>query len=88
MVDEKIEEITEEEMELVRQHRNKPKEPAKSEKPKKSVKVTEKPEPFKEKHDEPTVTIEYDTCECGYDKLTKDMKFCPNCKGELDRESS
>jgi len=93
MEDVEEKEVSEEEWELIEKHRKKTAEkPAeKPAEPKKEPKK-EKAEDFEEKHDEDYTDLidktEYHVCaECGFDKLTKDMKNCPNCDGELDWQS-
>lgn len=76
-----MEKITKDEMDMIKKHRE-----GKSEI---TVDVNEEPEVFEVENlateeKEPEPEKDYYTCsECNFDKITKDMSSCPNCKADL-----
>jgi len=75
-----VEKITKEEMDMIKKHRE--------EENHIEVDIEKEPEVF-ETENLATVIEEEDTkdcytcSECGFDKITKDMKSCPKCKSDL-----
>lgn len=83
MAKERLEDISKEEWALIEEHR-------KGETGKITVNVNEEPKTFEVEDMSNLVTEiedkeeDYYTCDnCGFDKITKVMKNCPQCKAEL-----